>query len=83
MFQMPPKTCFQIPSKTCFLGVVIRVIASVSTGEKPEGLCGQEAGPNPLRPEQMGSLCRGVLGGVASAHGSAFCKYGASRGLKH
>ena len=76
MFQMPPKTCFQIPSKTCFLGVVIRVIASVSTGEKPEGLCGQEAGPNPLRPEQTGSLCRGCWEGLPLLMAQLFASMG-------
>lgn len=36
----------------------------MSTGEKSEGLCGREAGPGALRPEQMGSLCRGHWEGL-------------------
>lgn len=76
MFQMHPKTCFQMPSKTCFLGVVIRVIASVSIGEKPEGLCGQEAGSNSLRPEQMESLCRGRWEGLPLLMAQLFASVG-------
>ena len=56
--------------------MVIRVIASVSTREKPEGLHGREAGPRALRPEHMGSLCRGRWEGLPLLMAQLFASVG-------